>query len=105
LINKILKDVKKTELTAENIIKGAEKNAQQIIKNAAIKVEELKEKIKVESLREGELLIIADENKAREESKNITKNCEKEKKALDNKALDKIENAIKLVTENILEGK
>jgi len=105
LINKILKDVKKTELSAENIIKDAEKNAHQIIENAAIKVEEIKEKMKVEALREGEILIISDENKARENSKNINKNCEKEKKLLNEKALDKIENTIKLVTEKILEGK
>ncbi|MCK5768140.1 MAG: hypothetical protein KAH35_07205 [Candidatus Atribacteria bacterium] len=105
MINKILKDVKKTELSAEKIIKDAEKNAHQIIENAAVKVEELKEKMKVEALREGEILIISDENKAREESKNIIKNCEKEKKLLNEKALDKIENTIKLVTEKILEGK
>ena len=105
MINKILKDVKKTELSAENIIKDAEKNAHKITENAAIKVEEIKEKMKVEALREGEILIISDENKAREDSKNINKNCEKEKKLLNEKALDKIENAIKLVTEKILEGK
>lgn len=105
MINKILKDVKKTELSAENIIKDAEKNAHKITENAAIKVEEIKEKMKVEALREGEILIISDENKAREDSKNIKKKCEKEKKLLNEKALDKIENAIKLVTEKILEGK
>jgi len=105
LINKILKDVKQTELSSENIIKDAEKNANKIIKNAINKVEELKRKMKAEAIRDGEMLIIEDEKKAREESKNINEYCEKQKKALDKKAMDKIENTTKLITEKILEGK
>jgi len=105
LINKILKDVKKTELSAENMIKNAEKNANEVIKNALSKVEELKEKMKIEAIQKGEMLIVEDEKRAKEESGNIKENCEKEKAVLQKKALDKIENAVNFITEKIVEGK
>ncbi|MEA2021871.1 MAG: hypothetical protein U9N08_05295 [Candidatus Caldatribacteriota bacterium] len=105
MINKILKDVKKTELSAENMMKNAEKNANKVIKNALSKVEELKDKMKIETIQKGEMLIIEDEKRAKEESGNIKENCEKEKAALQKKSLDKIENAVNFIAEKIIEGK
>ena len=105
MINKILKDIKEAELSAENMINDAEKNALQIIKNATKKVETLKEKKKKEAIQEGEILINADEKMAKEGSENIHKNCKKDNEALNEKSMNKIEDTVKIVTENILEGK
>ena len=100
----MIKDVKQTELSAENMIEDAEKKAKAIINKAADKVEELKKSIKEQAIREGEILIIGDEKNAKEESDNIYKNCNNEKEYLKRNASGKIEKAVKYITEKIIEG-
>ena len=100
----MIKDIKQTELSAENMIEDAEKKAKAIINKAADKVEELKKSIKEQAIREGEILIIDDEKNAKIESDNIYKNCNNEKESLKRNASNKIEKAVKYITEKIIEG-
>lgn len=105
MIDKIIKKVKETERTADNIIKEAENKSVKIIKDAQNKTDDLLGKVKEESFHKGEILISENEKRAKEEAENINKNCKKEKELLQKKAFGKIENAVKIITKRVVEGK
>jgi len=105
LLNKIIEEVKKTESTADNIIKEADNKADKIINNAHEEVNKLIEKINEETKEEGKVIIEREEGLARIEADNIRKNCEREKEELGKDSLKNIDKAVKIVTKKLMEGK
>ena len=104
MINKILKDLKQTELTADNMIKEAEKNADKIITKAISEVEELKKSTKSTATVEGKKMIINEEESAKKEAEAIKNKCKTEEEKLKKDSLDKIEKAVNFVADKIIEG-
>jgi len=92
LLNKIIEEVKKTESTADNIIKEADNKADKIINNAHEEVNKLIEKINEETKEEGKVIIEREEGLAKKEE-------------LGKDSLKNIDKAVKIVTKKLMEGK
>lgn len=105
LLNKIIEEVKKTEHTADKIIKDANVKTVKIINGAHEEVDKLIERIKEEAKKEGKMMIEREEKLARIEADNIIKKSEREKEELRKISLKNIDIAVKMVIEKVLEGK
>ena len=105
MLNKIIEEVKKTETTADNIIKEANVKNDKIINNAHGEANRLIERIKEETKKEGKIIIGREEESARIEADNIRKSCEREKEELGRKSLKNINKAVKIVIRKVMEGK
>jgi vacuolar-type H+-ATPase subunit H len=105
LLNKIILEIKETEDIADNIIKEAISRSDNIIKEAQLESDKLKEKVKKETLEEGKLKIEKEKILARIEADNIIKNSEREKDELHKKSLKNIDGAVKIVINEVMEGK
>ena len=104
LLNKIIEEVKKTEHTADNIIRDSHDKAENIINNAHKEADKLIERVKEETKKEGKMIIEREENFARIEADNTIKNCEREKEEIGIKSLKNIEKAFKIVIKKVMEG-
>ena len=104
LLNKIIEEIKKTEQTADNIIRDSHDKAENIINNAHKEADKLIERIKEEAKKEGKMIIEREENIARMEADNTKKNCEREKEEIGIKSLKNIEKAVKIVIKKVMEG-
>ena len=105
MLNKIIEEVKKTEIIADKIIKEANVKDDKIISNAHGEANRLIESIKEETKKEGKMIIAREEELARIEAGNIIKNCEREKEELGKNSLKNIDKAVKIVIRKVMEGK
>ncbi len=105
MLNKIIEEVKKTETTADNIIKEADDKSEKIINNANEEVNKLIERINKETKEEGKLIIEREEESARIKADSIRKNCEREREELGKDSLKNIDKAVKIVIKKVMEGK
>jgi ATP synthase H subunit len=105
LLNKIIEEVKKTEHTADKIIKDANDKADSIVNDAHKEVGKLIERIKDKAKKEGKMMIDREEKLAMIEADNIIKKSEREKEELRKISFENIDVAVKMVVEKVLEGK
>jgi ATP synthase H subunit len=105
LIDKIILEVKKTEYAADKIINAANDKAEIIIDNAHQESDKLIEKLKEEAKTEGKLIIEKEEKYAGLEANNIIKESRRAKEELSKKTLIKINEAVKIVIQKVVEGK
>lgn len=105
MIDKIILEVKKTEYAADKIINAANDKAEIIIDNAHQESDKLIEKLKEEAKTEGKLIIEKEEKYARLEANNIIKESRRAKEELSKKTLIKINEAVKIVIQKVVEGK
>ncbi|GAG65255.1 unnamed protein product [marine sediment metagenome] len=97
MLNKIIEEVKKTERTADKIIKDANDKADKIVNNAHEEADKLVERIKEEAIKEGKMIIKREEKLARIEADNIIKKSEREKEELRNSSFKNIDIEVKMV--------
>ena len=104
MLNKIIEEVKKTEHTADKIIKDANDRDEKIINNAHEEADKTIERIKEEAKKEGKIIIEREEILARIQADNIIKNSEREKEELGKKSSKNIDRAVKMVIKKVMEG-